>query len=307
MQVPEWLVSLIYKCLQKNFEDRFANGIELHNYISHHRIYTAEVAGLVKNEDEKWQSIVAKKDAELEELKALVARQKKQFELPPQRIVEPTVAVVSDNGQNKVSRSAFNSLLIVLFLVGAVAVYSLFFNKSVVGGTRTETANTAVDSLQNKTGATGSQVSENIASAKSAGPIKASAKGKKQVADSIANAVQARTAKPRPVNVKEDSTVEEVTAKQTIKEADDDNGRKADDGNSYKGDKDKARYKVRNVAYFHNEPDASTRRSAFINHWNNAILKPLDEKNGFIYIVYTNDEGQTSKGWLSKNDLIKLK
>jgi hypothetical protein len=60
------------------------------------------------------------------------------------------------------------------------------------------------------------------------------------------------------------------------------------------------------VAYFHNEPDESTRRNAFINHWNNAILTPLEEKNGYIYIVYTNDEGQTSKGWLSKKDLIAV-
>jgi serine/threonine-protein kinase len=63
---------------------------------------------------------------------------------------------------------------------------------------------------------------------------------------------------------------------------------------------------VINVAHFHNEPDESTRRAAFINHWNNAILSPQREKNGFIYIVYTNDKGQTSRGWLSKKDLKAL-
>lgn len=67
------------------------------------------------------------------------------------------------------------------------------------------------------------------------------------------------------------------------------------------------RYKVRNKAFFHNTPDESTRRNAFINHWNNAVLKPLADKNGFIYVIFTNDEGQTSKGWLSKDDLIAVK
>ncbi|HEY1113810.1 MAG TPA: serine/threonine-protein kinase, partial [Chitinophagaceae bacterium] len=33
MQVPDWLVSMIYRCLEKRFENRFANGIQLHDYI----------------------------------------------------------------------------------------------------------------------------------------------------------------------------------------------------------------------------------------------------------------------------------
>ncbi len=62
---------------------------------------------------------------------------------------------------------------------------------------------------------------------------------------------------------------------------------------------------VRQV-YFHNEPDESTRRNAFINRWNKAVLKPLDEKNGFVYIVYTNQWGQTSKGWMLKKHLTPI-
>jgi hypothetical protein len=65
-------------------------------------------------------------------------------------------------------------------------------------------------------------------------------------------------------------------------------------------------YKVISKAYFHNEPDESTRRKAFIIHWNNAVLTPLEEKSGFVYIVFTNHLGQTSKGWLRKKDLQKL-
>jgi hypothetical protein len=58
--------------------------------------------------------------------------------------------------------------------------------------------------------------------------------------------------------------------------------------------------------YFHDQPDESTRRNAFINRWNKAVLKPLDEKNGFVYIVYTNPWGQTSKGWMLKKHLTQL-
>ncbi len=65
-------------------------------------------------------------------------------------------------------------------------------------------------------------------------------------------------------------------------------------------------YKVISKAYFHDEPDESTRRKAFIIHWNNAVLTPQDEKNGFVYIVFTNHLGQTSRGWLRKRDLRSI-
>jgi hypothetical protein len=67
-----------------------------------------------------------------------------------------------------------------------------------------------------------------------------------------------------------------------------------------------SKYKVPRKAYFHNKPDPSTRRNAFIIHWNNAILEPVDEKNGFVYIVFQNHLGQTSKGWLDKKDLLAV-
>jgi hypothetical protein len=65
-------------------------------------------------------------------------------------------------------------------------------------------------------------------------------------------------------------------------------------------------YKVRSRAYFYNEPNESTKRNAFIVHWNNAVLHQLKEEGDFIYVVFTNHEGQTSKGWLHKKDLIRL-
>ena len=65
-------------------------------------------------------------------------------------------------------------------------------------------------------------------------------------------------------------------------------------------------YQVKSKAHFHNQPDESTKRSAFIVHWNKAVLHPREERNDFVYIVFTNHEGQTSKGWLRKKDLVKV-
>ena len=66
------------------------------------------------------------------------------------------------------------------------------------------------------------------------------------------------------------------------------------------------KYKVRSRAYFYNQPDETTKRNAFIVHWNNALLYPIKVENEFIYIIFTNFMGQTSKGWLRKKDIFAV-
>jgi hypothetical protein len=70
----------------------------------------------------------------------------------------------------------------------------------------------------------------------------------------------------------------------------------------------KGRYKIAGKAYFHDEPDETTRRDAFVIHWNNsyATLEALDETTNFIYVEFRNHKKQVSKGWLRKKDLIPL-
>jgi hypothetical protein len=66
-----------------------------------------------------------------------------------------------------------------------------------------------------------------------------------------------------------------------------------------------AKYRVTSKANFYNSPDENTMRSTFISESANKTVNALDDKNGFIYVEYTNDLGFTSKGWLSKTDLTK--
>ncbi|MGZ5135089.1 MAG: protein kinase domain-containing protein [Flavitalea sp.] len=58
-------------------------------------------------------------------------------------------------------------------------------------------------------------------------------------------------------------------------------------------------------AYFHNTPDKSTRRVSYLIP-SNDVITALDEKNSFVYTEFTNSRGQTSKGWVRKQDLISL-
>jgi serine/threonine-protein kinase len=59
-------------------------------------------------------------------------------------------------------------------------------------------------------------------------------------------------------------------------------------------------------AFFHNEPEARTRRNAYLIPSENAMINALEDVNDFIYTEFTNTRGQVSKGWLRKQDLITL-
>ncbi len=64
-----------------------------------------------------------------------------------------------------------------------------------------------------------------------------------------------------------------------------------------------ARYRVSAAkANFYSEADETTRRNAFIPA--DEAVTAYEDKNGFIYTEFTNSRGQTSKGWLRKQDLI---
>lgn len=49
MQVPDWLINMLYKCLEKKPEDRFANGMDLHKHIWEHTLQRAN-SSRVSNE-----------------------------------------------------------------------------------------------------------------------------------------------------------------------------------------------------------------------------------------------------------------
>jgi len=84
MQIPEWLLSMIYRCLRKKPEERFANGIELHNYIFVNSVNVTsrsqfdsptecawqQQAEKLLKEKQQLQQQLASRDAELQRLRS---------------------------------------------------------------------------------------------------------------------------------------------------------------------------------------------------------------------------------------------
>jgi serine/threonine-protein kinase len=220
MNVPGWLVDIIYKCLEKDPLNRFANGMELHEYITLNSTLTAN-----KNEWSADQLMLLQQQnqklaKEKEQLQTLLIQYQQagtnnQEQKEPVRDYEPYVS--DDEYPEQYSRPkrknyTLNFILIVLLTCGiAFIAYSLF------SGT-----NKSPDTENNS----------------------------------------------RSVNTS------------------------------------KNRYKVVAAkAFFHNEPDKATRRKAFMIP-SDEIITAQKEQNGFVYTTFTNKRGQTSKGWLRKQDLV---
>ena len=112
MQVPEWLVSMIYKCLEKAPADRFKNGMALHDYIVHNSILAAGKL--------EWG---ADRIARLEQENERLEKEKRELE---QKLSGYEKGLITQGEQ---LRSSFNSraapgalsLQKMLLLIGAIA------------------------------------------------------------------------------------------------------------------------------------------------------------------------------------------
>jgi serine/threonine-protein kinase len=243
MQVPYWLTSLIAKCLEKKPENRFSNGMELHDYIVMNSTLaaarveagSASLSSLQSDNDrllrEKqqiqgllthYQQTAGSKEEELISLRNSLQQKEKELDELRRKDYVPYQTPAERKG---VSPTLFIFLLLFTVGLAAFGAYAWFFKDK---------------EPQEET-----------------------------------------TAKTPP----DEEEVTEPTNRSVI-----------------------GQYKVLSArAYFHNKPDESTRRrTAYMVPSDKAVVNAYDEANGFIYTEFTNDKGQTSKGWLKRTDLITL-
>lgn len=308
MSVPEWLLNVVDKCLQKKPKDRFNNGIDLHEFIVYNSIHAGPYidpvqSAMLQEQSEKLQressqlhqqiiqykEQLSTKENEIIELRSTLKNRQGEF----QNVQEVTVDDAGDVSEPRgVSRTAFMALLLLTIGLAAFSAYSFFKNSS--GQAKQEQV--ATDSVATTTPAdTGTSfVSE---------PRKPPAQRKK---DSLLHV------KHITDSIRRISKRNAVGTDTTQTAADDnqnagDNGSSASDQNGQdQGGNRLGTYLPISKAYFYDEPDEDTRRNAFINKWNKAVTA-TDDMNGFIYVVYTNEKGQTTSGWLLKKDLKRIK
>jgi serine/threonine-protein kinase len=308
---------MLYKCLEKEPRNRFANGKELHDFIAlnsalmtHKEETSLAIVDTIEEDNERLlqerdqlQREVLRYQQALQEKETVVARLQQTVQDKEAALLAASSQPVQASRasapirQQGVSKGAFYSLLLLTLLLGGLAAFALLKDREPEERIAGSNMNTPKDTLiaQDQSSAK-SRVVEKERRQPAAVPPKPVAK------EPTGNT----TTKAATVNEEQRAT-DIAAAKEERKREEENRNRKKDEARETdKGATTGERYKVISRAYFHNEPSAETRRNAFIVHWNNAVLRPVEERDGYVYVIFTNTEGQTSKGWLDKKDLRKL-
>jgi hypothetical protein len=212
-------------------------------------------------------------------------------------------------GQGKVKKGKFYMLLILVLAMAAFICWGIFYHRQF----RFWEEKNAAPALSNAETVTPSASAENNTTTGKA-QTPAASDANNQVAASNTGAVIPPVVKdsvPNIIAAKKPAVKEKVV----VAEEDpiDDNNEAAVEPDIQKpiaADVDTraviARYRVTSKANFYNAPDENTLRNTFISQSADKVVGALEEKNDFIFVVYTNDLGYTSRGWLSKKDLTKV-
>ena len=139
MQVPEWLVSMIYKCLEKTPADRFKNGMALHEYIVHNSILAAGKL--------EWG---ADRIARLEQENERLEKEKKELQ---QRLAgyEKGEGKQSDQGRSSFNNRAatgvlsLRKMLLLIGVIGAMGFAAYYFINMQQNNTNVENKNVIAD------------------------------------------------------------------------------------------------------------------------------------------------------------------
>ena len=327
MQVPDWLLSVITTCLEKNPDNRFSTGIALHEAIirgstlavktDDEQVNSATVLqgengrllSLVRQYQERafdserseaaLKDLLANKD---DEIKTLTDKVKSLPALPPRPPVsnaklQPERPAPAGRFPVHLPKPVWLAGLVLLISLGGWAVYSQFRPEVEPDNqreTRTNTTRTIpvapdkgdqADTKEPKT----TRVSD-------------AEKSDQQVAQQQVPSPNKPEKVQKPVPEPRSEPESDGQTNEPDGAAPAQPGRSESLPNAAG-----KRYTLRSkYAYFHNEPDPATRRAANLNIWNNAKLTALDDRNGFIYVVYTNEQGQTSRGWLLKENLKSI-
>lgn len=238
MMVPQWLLHLIDRCLQKAPEDRFESGVELHDFLVQHSIINKSNNALQSDTAQALQATNHQLAQEKANLQKELAQQAAIAAAKEQELVQLRVALTRKDRELQAALEKQNThvlppkkkknpmrvplLLALIFIVGSLAYVAAtkFLTKPVENNRPNNTETKAEQPLQ-----------------------------------------------PRAVI---------------------------------------GQYKVvAERAYFHNEPDEATKRGAYMVP-SEDVINALEEQNDFIYTEFTNSRGQTSKGWVKKEDLLPL-
>ena len=280
MRVPDWLLSVLTKSLKKESSARFANGVELHESIIHNHVTDI-------GSSEALVGINNLLEMENKVLKSSLSKFENQEIVRDIPTSSSSYRDFSDSDKVKLSKPLFVGMLLLLFGLLAYSGFSIYskFPPSEIPSAVTLSDTSAVDTIDSA-GQTVTRVKDNYDM-----EIRAMIDSV-QKSDSNSDTTIDKLGEPTPEEQVPETNNEPV-ADNTV--------------NNAEQTQRAPKYTVSaNRAYFYSEPNEGTRRNNFLAKWNKPELTALDDKNGFIYVVFFTNNGEVSKGWLRKRDLSRI-
>jgi serine/threonine-protein kinase len=272
MEIPVWLLSMIYKCLEKDPAKRFKNGCELQEFIHLGTITDERKRGIhnsagetaklqvdesvLRKEILRLQTHLSEKEELLKDLQYLVDTRERE-------LIEAQYYIAAK--RKGVSKSVFFLVLIIALGLAGFAAYNTFYHPP---------KNIPVDtSVQGDKKFPNTADSNTVVTNK---PIrKPRGRLKKNTNVPILAAIHKSWRKVAPVS---DST----SGKHHLRP-----------GNEYT---------ILHNAWFYYAPDKNKRSEIYLTA-GDAILTLSDESGDFRYAIFKDDNGKAIKGWLLKKDL----
>ncbi len=271
MQVPVWLLSMIYKCLEKDPVKRFKNGYELQEFILLGTVteerkkvsnVSAVATAMVQTDESTWRNEIHKLQIQVVEKEALLNELQYQIDSKDKELYQARYDKSSK--PSGVSKSVFFVVLIFALGLAGYAAYNTFY----------------VPATNNQTD-----------------PLVQAGKELKDTITATPISVDKQIKKTKD-KLKKNSTFPGVGTSNKIPK------KRLPGMDSIAGNKHLLpgkEYEVINTAYFYDRPDKNSRRSVYLTGGTVALIK-LDEQNDFMYVEFTSNDGEITKGWMLKKD-----
>jgi len=274
MEIPVWLLSMIYKCLEKDPAMRFKNGCELQEFIQRGTI-SDERKKAIDNFMEQSAKPVAEEPALRKEILVLQAALAKKENLVKdlQYVVETRDRELIEARRylaakrNGVSKSVFFLVLIVALGLFCFAAYDKLYkpHNLLLKGTTTNVE-------KNLELATNPITTPPVAPAIDKSIKKAAKKQRKKSYTPVFNANKRPSKKTTPAT---------HFGKYPLRQSE--------------------TYAILKNTYFYNAPDTNKRSDVYLTP-GDATLTLKEENGGFQYAIFIDSDGKPIKGWLIKKD-----
>lgn len=282
MQVPEWLLKMIARCLSKNPGERFRNGDELHEAIALARISEAGDREIADNRND---SLLR----ENETLKAEISRLRIETEQLAAGSI--TGGSIPRESGIRFSKGSFIGLMVLLIGLIAFLAYAAYLKpdpgiESQGGRYSTLDTLTSADSLETE--------QERVARDEAERKNEMNEKINAMIDSTLKSDTSGRDPEPAAEDLETGNGSASETDISPVPE-------------SVESAPKQAKYTLSaNRAFFYENPDEASKTNNFLSAGNRTELTAVDDKNGFIYVVFFTNTGQVTRGWLRKRDLRRV-